>query len=131
LREVLEELKKRGIPMGIVTGTPHPLADIALQTAGMETYFSFLLSPDEFPKGKNEEAIFREALRLLGAENPANVAFFEDQLYSIRTARAMGFFIVAPVDDYARKDKDEIEQLSDAYWETMGWQTPMDEFFSE
>lgn len=127
--EILKKLQQRGIPMGIVTGTPHHLADIALKKAGMEKYFEFVLSPDEFPEGKTKEPIFREALSLLKANTPSEVVFFEDQLYSIRTARDMGFYIIAPKDFYAMKDKEQILKLADTYWEKMGWQEPLDVLF--
>ena len=117
-RQLLKELRAEGLPMGIITGTPHALTDTALETAGFAGYFDFILSPDEFPAGKKEPEIFREGLRRLGEPVPEQVLFFEDQLYSIRTARELGLYIIALREPYAIKDEEEIRRLSDEYWES-------------
>lgn len=118
-RELLTVLRDKKIPMGIATGTPHHLADIALETAGLSEYFQFVLSPDEFPEGKKEPRIFEESLRRLGGASPRETLFFEDALYSVQTAKAMGFYVIAVKEPYSIKDTEKIAALSDLYWQEL------------
>ena len=118
--DFLEYLKNKGIRMGILTGTPQPLADLALAVSGLDQYFQFVLTPNEFPRGKKENEIFEEGLRLLGEDaGTENTLFFEDALYSMETAKKMGFYVIGLEDESDRRDRTEIIKICDEYWKKM------------
>lgn len=114
-KELLDMLKKRNIPMCIVSATPGRLVEIALRKTGIFEYFDFILTPDDFPKGKQDPAIFLEALNRFGS-TAGETALFEDAYYSIKTAKPLGFYIVGIEDYYERHNKEKIISLCDEYY---------------
>ena len=114
--EFLDLLEEQNIPMCVVSATPGRLVEIALQRTGIRDYFEFILTPDEYPKGKKDPAIFLEVLRRFGS-SPGETALFEDAYYSIKTAKSLGFYVVGVEDYFERKHKEKIISLSDEYFE--------------
>ena len=116
-RELLDALKEAGCRMGILTMTPHADVNICLGKTGLAPYFEFVLTMEdtEDKSGKEGTRIFEMALDCFGGAKPAECLFFEDSLYSIRTAREMGFPIVGVSDPWAKFEETEIRALSDLY----------------
>ena len=114
--ELLEYLKSRGVKMCIVSATPGKLVNIALQTANISEYFEYILTTDDFPKGKQDAEIFNEVLRRFDSK-PHETAVFEDAYYSIKNAVSLGFYVIGIEDYYERRFKDKIISLSDEYYE--------------
>lgn len=115
VREFLDLLIEQGIPMCVVSATPQRLVEIALQQTGIRNYFDFILTPDDFPKGKKDPAIFLEVLRRFDS-NPKSTALFEDAYYSIKTAKSLGFYIVGVEDAFEKRHQEKIMALSDEYF---------------
>lgn len=114
--EMLDVLKQNGVRMCVVSATPSYLIEIALKNAGIFDYFEFVLSPTEYPKGKQDPAIFFGAANRFGCE-VNEIALFEDMLYSIKTAHSIGMYIVAVKEKYAEHFSDEIKLLSNEYYD--------------
>ncbi len=114
---LLKSLGAAGTRMGIITLTPHREAEICLSETGLSPFFSFVLTPQDTSSGKGKEdpEIFRIALQKLGCRHPSDCAFFEDSLYAVRTAHAMGFRVQAVRDKWAEQERDEIRALSENY----------------
>ncbi len=113
----LELLKESGVRMCVMSATEHELVANALKNAGMDKYFEFILSSDEFPKGKTSTEIFEAALEKFGAK-AEETAMFEDALYSIKRAKAVGMYIVGIEDDISINERELIKEMSDEYFVT-------------
>lgn len=116
VRELLDSLQARGVRMCILTATPTESTRRALARHGLLDYFEFILSPVEVPGGKKNPEAFYEACRRFGGAEPSECALYEDAFYSMKTAKPMGFYIVATEDALAAKEKDEIFALCDEYY---------------
>lgn len=108
----LESLRRSGIRMCVATATPERLARIALKKAHIDAYFEFILTPETYPKGKSDRAFFDGIAARFGAP-PAEIAMVEDALYSLRTAKAAGFYCIAVEEDYCADQQAEIRRLAD------------------
>ena len=61
VHELLSELKKKGVRMGVATLTPSGVARGCLTRTGLIHYFDFLLGGEDYPEGKSEPRIFLDA----------------------------------------------------------------------
>lgn len=116
-RRFLALLKETGVRMCVITASERELVTAAMKNAGMEEYFEFYLTSDEFPEGKTGTAIFEEALKMFGAK-AEETAVFEDALYSMKRAKAVGMHIVAIEDDIAVNEREKIKEMADEYFVT-------------
>lgn len=114
--EFLEYLKQRGVKMCVLSSNAQASAEQAIKNAGLDSYFEFVLTDEEFPKGKFDSEIFEAALERLGADIE-ETAVFEDALYSIKTAKSMGLHIVGIADDFNVKNREQMMKLSDEFFE--------------
>ncbi|MBQ8803293.1 MAG: HAD family phosphatase [Tyzzerella sp.] len=114
-RKFLQLLKENGVRMCVMTASERELVTDAMKNAGMDEYFEFYLTSDEFPEGKTGTAIFEEALRRFGAK-AEEAAVFEDALYSMKRAKAVGMYIVGIEDDTAINERERIKEMADEYY---------------
>lgn len=115
-RRFLELLRNNGVRMCVMTATERDLVTEAMINAGMEQYFEFYLTSDEFPEGKTGTAIFEKALEMFGAK-AEETAVFEDALYSMKRAKAVGMHIVAVEDDISINEREKIKEMADEYFD--------------
>lgn len=113
-KELLEQLRDRGIPMILATTGDAVLARAALERLGVWQFFRGMLTASELQTSKHEPKIYLEAASLLGTE-PAETAVFEDVLYAVETAKAAGFFTVAVADDASAGDEAALRHVADVY----------------
>lgn len=113
--EILEAFKAAGVRMCVITATRRKQVDIALKKAGITDYFEFILTPDDYPKGKGTTDVFLGAAERFGCD-VTEIAMFEDALYSIKTAKGLGMYVVGVAEKVAESDKDEIKALCDEYY---------------
>lgn len=111
--ELLDELKRRGVPMCIASATPKAMCETALKAVGMDHYFCKIFDVPSAGKDKNYPDIFEQALSYLGTPKEETVVF-EDAHYSIKTCKAAGFPVVAICDAWEPL-QDEVEALADVY----------------
>jgi HAD superfamily hydrolase (TIGR01509 family) len=110
----LEELKRRGIKMCVATSTTRPVATRALEAQGLAGYFDFIEDTFECGMNKGQPEYFEYVSRKLGVPLDRCMVF-EDALYSIRTAKAVGCMVCAIEDITAERQREEIRALSDVY----------------
>ena len=94
MRTVLEELKRRDIPMAVATGSNASIGEEILEGFGVRSCFSFFISSAEVEHGKPAPDIFLETARRMGAD-PARVLVFEDTVFGVRAALEAGMMCVA------------------------------------
>ncbi|MDO4908529.1 MAG: HAD family phosphatase [Corynebacterium sp.] len=92
VRELLGELRDRGIPMFVTTNTPRDIAAGAIKGIG-EQYFTDSVCGDEVPNGKPAPDMYLEASRRAGAR-PDQCLVFEDSANGMKAAAAAGCVLI-------------------------------------
>lgn len=114
VREVLDTLKARGIPMAVASSTDAYLLEMCLERLGLCDYFQFVQTVDNSGFSKNSDEYFQRACDQLGCA-PKDVLFFDDALYALERAKKNGLRIVAVQDDTQSDHDAEIRAISDHY----------------
>lgn len=114
-RELLSSLKEKGVRMVVATLTPRPLVEICLEKQGIADFFEELYTANEYPEGKRESRIFLDIMKRFDAA-AEDIWLFEDSLYSVMTAKELGFKIAVTEDETQKESFGELYALSDAYF---------------
>jgi HAD superfamily hydrolase (TIGR01509 family) len=112
-RALLDELESRSVPLCLATASDLPYVEALLARLDARHYFKELFTCTEFGSHKDEPAIFEAALASLGSRRETTPVF-EDALYALRTAHAIGFPTVAVYDAANEGDWAEILGIVDA-----------------
>lgn len=113
VERMLALLKMEGVWMYVATATDHPLADIAMDHAGLMKYFRGMITCGDAGRRKDDPKVYEMALRRLRCRKEDTVVF-EDALFALRTARAAGFRTAA-VYDPSEPDQDAMKAEADYY----------------
>ncbi len=116
--DLLDFLDSKNIPYCIATATYKSLALAVLKRCGIADRFAFLLTDEEYPRGKNYPDIFFGACERFGTE-PSETLIVEDSLHSIETAKNAGFPVSAVYDESAEPDSVHIKKLADWYFNSV------------
>lgn len=123
VREMLARLKAEGAHLCICSNTWQFMCDAVLRQLGVRDCFDFILSAqDGF--SKKEPGIFLEAMRRLGADDPAACVVCEDAVHAARTAHSAGFAVIGIADYYSRADEPALRSLSLQFlpqWTELDW----------
>ena len=114
VREYLEQLRRAGVRMCVGTAAPRESAKAALTRLGLIDYFDFILDQYELDMRKSNPEFFRIVAKRMDVD-VQDMCVFEDALYSIRTAKALGCPVIAIEDRTQSHDKAEIMRLADHY----------------
>ncbi len=120
-REMLEQMKKRGVRMCVASATDHTLVEAALRRVGVLEYFSFILTWGDLQTSKNLPYIFDTCTERLGTDK-RTTAVFEDSLHCVITASGAGYPVVGVYDESAKTETEEIRRLSRCFlyrWEEL------------
>ena len=117
VREFLDGLRQKNIPMVIATSGDRELLAAALTRNGIAEYFGAVFTCGELNTTKHEAKIFMACAEFMGLE-PGNVAVFEDALFALETAKEAGFITFGVEDASAIHDRERIKALSDYYIES-------------
>ena len=112
--ELLTKLKNDGVKMCICSSTDKFLMQPALDRLDMNKFFEFTVHCREFGAEKNDPVIFKYCMEKLGAKEPSEVAVFEDALYSAKTAKMAGFYVVGMYDK-TEPNKEQMQNTVDRY----------------
>ena len=88
ITELLEDLKKRNIPMAIASSSPRQFIEKVLQKIGVKQYFTILISGEEVERGKPEPDIFLKAAELLNVKPDACIVIEDSASGTIAAKRA-------------------------------------------
>lgn len=114
VRQLLENLKDKGVKMCVATATDLYLAEAALRRNGILDCFSKIFTCTEVGFGKDSPQIYTQALAHLNTPKQSTVVF-EDALYAVKTAKEAGFYVVGVYDKSEAKHSGEIKKRSDMY----------------
>ena len=87
--QVLHDLKKRGVKLGLATSNERYVADRYFEAAGLAGVMDAIATGDQVENSKPAPDIYLEAARQLGL-NPSECAGVEDSFNGIRAIRAAG-----------------------------------------
>jgi len=87
IREALELLKRRNVPMGVVTGKGARSAEITLRILGLQPYFQVVETGSATMPNKHEA--IRTAARRMGVD-PEHLIYVGDTPYDMEAAAAAG-----------------------------------------
>jgi HAD superfamily hydrolase (TIGR01509 family) len=93
-RELLERLRERGTPTGLVSNSPLRFVQRSIEIVGFETLFDVILSAHEVAAPKPAPDPYLEACRRLGVEPGPNVIALEDSPTGVAAARAAGLTVI-------------------------------------
>lgn len=112
--DFLHNLSKQNVKMCVISATPTYLVKIALEKAKILKYFDFILTPDDYPKGKADPEIFKAAAERFGCDTQ-EITVFEDALYSMKVAKNLGMKVIAVKDKYEQRNFQEISKIADRF----------------
>lgn len=112
--DLLEFFKSRGIPMVIGTSTDRDCIEVGLERTGISAYFDRIYTSTEVGKSKEKPDLFIQAMEFMES-SPDETIVFEDGLYSLRTAAALGMKTVGIFDEVSLSNQKELKELADLY----------------
>jgi HAD superfamily hydrolase (TIGR01509 family) len=93
-RELLERLRERGTPIGLVSNSPLRFVRRSIEIVGFENLFDVVLSAHEVAAPKPAPDPYLEACRRLGVEPGPSVVALEDSPTGVAAARAAGLTVI-------------------------------------
>ena len=92
VKSVLQELAKRNILCGIVSGNYLSIVTLAINKAGLQKYFAFIVSANDSRDGRERiTAAIKRSEKILGRKiNPKKVYFFDDSTEGAKNAKKIG-----------------------------------------
>ena len=112
--ELLAFLKSREIPMVIGTSTDRDCIEVGLERTGISAYFDRIYTSTEVGKSKENPDLFIQAMEFMES-SPDETIVFEDGLYSLKTAAALGMKTVGIFDEVSLSNQKELKELADLY----------------
>ena len=97
VRDFLEKLSEKGIPMTIATSSERAFIAPALIRNHVDHYFKEIMSCADTGINKNDPDVFLRAAACLGTK-PEDTWVFEDSYHALMTAKSAGFPTVAVYD---------------------------------
>jgi HAD superfamily hydrolase (TIGR01509 family) len=93
-RELLHELRSRGMPIGLVSNSPIAFVRRSLEIVGFADSFDVVVSAHETAAPKPAPDPYLEACRRLGVEAGPRVIALEDSPTGVAAARAAGLTVI-------------------------------------
>jgi len=93
-RELLERLRERGTPLGLVSNSPLRFVERSIEIVGLRGHFDVILSAHEVAAPKPAPDPYLEACRRLGVEPGPSVVALEDSPTGVAAARAAGLTVI-------------------------------------
>lgn len=112
VRDLLDYLLSRGIPMGVVSNKPHPLALGTLEKLNLNGYFKIVLGADATVHSKPHPEPLLTALKALGG-SPAHSVMIGDSPIDAQAGRAAKMMVGLVSHGYTHKSE---LQAVDADW---------------
>jgi len=114
VRGYLAMLRETGCSLHVLTASPHKMVDPCLKRLGIYDWFGNVWSTDDFGMPKSNPAIYREAVRRIGAALP-DAVFFDDNINAVKTARDAGLYTVGVYDATGEDFAEEMKTAANRY----------------
>ena len=110
----LQELKKRGASLNVLTASPHITLDACLKRLGIFELFDNVWSCDDFNTTKANPEIYRKAAEKLGVA-VGEVLFLDDNYNADLTAKKAGMQVCGVYDESSAEYVEEIRSICDNF----------------
>ena len=110
--EYLEELRSRGVRMGVASATALPLVELCLKEHGIRDFFDSIHSCQTLWVNKEHPDVYHACARDLGGA-PEDTAVYEDSLLASQTAKKAGYYTVGIYDSTGADEWDELQRTAD------------------
>jgi len=114
--EILEELKRKNVPLALASSTRTDIVQLELEEANLLHYFDAVLGGDMAARSKPEPDIFFAAAEALGA-TPASCYVLEDSFNGIRAAYQAGMHPIMVPD--MQQPTGEIREMAEVIADTL------------
>lgn len=94
VRELLEDLRRAGIPCAVGSSTHRANIDLAMRLLGLGDFFTGIVTSEDVKNGKPAPDVFLKAAASVGCL-PGRGVVFEDALAGVQAGLAGGFPVVA------------------------------------
>ena len=111
---VLQELKRQGASLNVLTASPHITLDACLKRLDMWDLFDNIWSCDDFSTTKADPDIYRRAAEKLNT-TVENVLFLDDNYHADSVAKSAGMLVCGVYDDSSKDSVAEIQSVTDYY----------------
>ena len=111
---VLQELKRRGASLNVLTASPHITLDACLKRLGMWDLFDNIWSCDDFQTTKADPQIYVSVAQRLHT-TVDNVLFLDDNLDADTVAKSAGMLVCGVYDDSSKDYVEKIQKVTDYY----------------
>ena len=91
--ELVRDLRRRSVPVGVASNTPGALVRGALASARVADLFEVVVTADEVTEPKPSPDVYLRACELLRAAPAASIAL-EDSPTGVAAARAAGMYVI-------------------------------------
>ena len=112
--EFLDEMKRKGVRLGIATSNDRRIAQAALDARGLNAYFDSVCTSDEVSAGKPAPDMYLKVAGDLQVE-PGDCLVFEDVPNGILAGKNAGMEVCAVDDAFSRKYEREKKRLADYF----------------
>jgi HAD superfamily hydrolase (TIGR01509 family) len=103
--ELLDRLRRKGIPKAIATSSSARYVEKVLRPHGLLDHFKFVLTCEDVRLGKPHPEVYEKAARKLG-HGPSEMIILEDSINGVKAAKAAGAQCVAV--PHARVQRDHL-----------------------
>lgn len=114
VQSTLEQLKKQGCSLNILTASPHLTLDPCLKRLGIFDLFDNVWSCEDFGTVKSDPNIYKMAAQKLKRE-VFEVIFLDDNYFAVKTAKEAGMISVGVYDDSSKDYVEQMKEVTDSY----------------
>lgn len=114
VKEFLEELKKRGIKIGIATSNDCDMTEMVLEARGILQEFDAICTSDEVKIGKPSPDVYLKAAEDLGVD-PKDCLIFEDVPAGLMAGKSAGMKTCAVADKFSEDQIEKKRALADYF----------------
>ena len=114
VKEFLEELKKRGIKIGIATSNDRDMTEMVLEARGILQEFDAICTSDEVKIGKPAPDVYLKAAEDLGVD-PKDCLIFEDVPAALMAGKSAGMKTCAVADKFSEDQIEKKRALADYF----------------
>jgi HAD superfamily hydrolase (TIGR01509 family) len=110
----LNELKRRGAELYVLTASPHSVLDVCLKRLGIFELFTDIWSCEDFSTTKADPKIYKMAAERIG-KPIEEILFLDDNYNADKTAASANMKVCGVYDMSSEEYTEEIKRVSDHY----------------
>ncbi len=114
VNKYLLSLKEKGYSLNVLSGSPHTSMDPCLKRNGIFDLFDNVWCCEDFNTAKTDPNLYKLIAEKLNCK-PSEIAFFDDNVNSIKGGKSAGLFTVGVYDDFGKGFKGEMIEVTNKY----------------